>query len=118
MKPDIIADENISRTIIAALRDNDYSVLSIKERFIGLPDSKIIEMANELDSLIITEDSDFGEWIFHYGVKSRGVLYQRYNYIDRDNVIKNLINVLQNHGKKLLSKFTVISVSKIRIRDF
>ena len=117
MKPEIIADENISRTIIEVLRKNMYSVVSIKEQFPGLSDRQIIEIAGESDSLILTEDSDFGECIFRYRAKSKGILFLRYKYSERDRIIENLLSVLRKHGKALVDKFTVITVSKIRVRN-
>ncbi|MBL7191761.1 DUF5615 family PIN-like protein [bacterium] len=118
MKLNIIADENIGGSVINALRTSGYSVVSIKEQFPGLSDQQIIDLAKETDSLIITEDNDFGKWTFHFRVKSKGIILLRIKYSDKDKIINNLLSVLQQYGSKLQNKFAVITAYKIRIRDF
>lgn len=41
----IIADENIPRFIISALRNNKWNVLSIKESHKGISDEEIIQLS-------------------------------------------------------------------------
>lgn len=77
MFPDILADENISSSLIINLKNYNFKVLSIRDDYRGINDIDIIELAIKLNSLILTEDSDFGEWIFSHKQKSTGVLYLR-----------------------------------------
>ena len=60
----ILADENIDIRIITALRDSGLNVVSIQEDFRSVPDSEVIKISKQSNSIILTEDKDFGEWVF------------------------------------------------------
>ena len=98
MYPDIIADENISAGIINSLKKENFNVLSIQEEYRGIRDIEVIELAVKMNSLILTEDSDFGEWIFSHKEKSTGVIYLRYEYNQREQITTALISVLQKYS--------------------
>jgi len=115
--PDIIADENISASIINSLKKENFNVLSIRDEYRGIKDIEVIELAVKMNSLILTEDSDFGEWIFSHKEKSTGVIYLRYEYNQRDMITTALLSVLHKYSISLYQKFTVITPDKIRIRD-
>lgn len=117
MYPDIIADENISASIINSLKNENFKVLSIKDENRGIKDIEIIKLAVKMNSLILTEDSDFGEWVFSHKEKSTGILYLRYEYNQRDLITAALISVLKKYSISLYQKFTVITPTKIRIRS-
>ncbi len=59
----ILADENIDFRIITALRDSGLKVVSIQEDFKSVSDSEVIKISRESNSIILTEDKDFGEWV-------------------------------------------------------
>ena len=60
MKLKFLVDENIAGSVVNALRKSGYDVKDVKEeKLYGLSDSKILEMANEGDRIIITHDKDF-----------------------------------------------------------
>ncbi len=113
----IIADENIDRRIINALRNEQYEVYSIFERNRGLKDEDIIQIAKELKYIILTEDKDFGEWVFAHNEKEIGVILLRYHYSETDQIIKILKGLLVKKVGTLLNQFTTITKNKIRVRD-
>ncbi|HPS57625.1 MAG TPA: DUF5615 family PIN-like protein [Spirochaetota bacterium] len=117
MSPDIVADENISNSIISSLRSADYKVLSIRTDYPGCGDSEIIRIAFNNNAVVLTEDRDFGEWVFSHQVKTSGVIYLRYEYSDRKRIIEILLSVLEKHSDSLYNKFTVITPDRIRIRE-
>lgn len=63
----LIADENIDERMIARLRSEGIGVLLIAENHRGIADSQVIELAQREKSIILTRDSDFGEWVFAHG---------------------------------------------------
>ena len=83
MKPNFLVDENIGGSVIMSLREQGYTVHSIKEQYPGLSDVQIIDLANSTNSIIITEDTDFGELVFSYGLKSRGIILIRIKYSNK-----------------------------------
>ncbi len=56
----ILADENISRSAIRALRVAGYDVVAVTEQRPGLADEDVLLMAQSDHRLIITHDKDFG----------------------------------------------------------
>ena len=60
----ILADENIHSFIIKTLRENGFTVLSVSELNKGKKDEEIIQWALEKKHTVLTEDKDFGEWVF------------------------------------------------------
>ena len=113
----IIADENIDNIIIQSLRDDKYEVISIKENYRGIKDIEIIVLANQNECLILTEDKDFGEWVFSHGTESVGILFLRYDESELNEIINSLKALLKEYGDSLYNKFTVITKNKIRIRE-
>ena len=62
----ILADENISQEIILALRNIGIEVYSIYETNRGISDDEIIQLSRNPPRIILTEDKDFGEWVFSH----------------------------------------------------
>ena len=60
----IIADENIHRLVISTLRDIGFDVLSIEEECTGIDDEEIIHRFSSEDTIIVTQDKDFGDLLF------------------------------------------------------
>jgi predicted nuclease of predicted toxin-antitoxin system len=50
----IVADENIEREFIEALREADFDVIAIIENYIGASDDEILQIAVENQAVILT----------------------------------------------------------------
>lgn len=77
--------------------------------------SSALQNASKLS--FITEDSDFGHWVFARGEKDISVIFLRYESKDLNSITDSLIKVLNDYRISLYGKFVVITVNKIRIRD-
>ena len=73
-----MADESCDFSVIRALRTIGYSVKAIAEISRSLPDEAVLELAVAENRLLITEDKDFGEWVFAHHHAMTGVLLIRY----------------------------------------
>lgn len=113
----IIADENIDAAIIVALRKINVKVISIREDFSGISDEAIIKLAKNSESILLTEDKDFGEWVFAHKVRGMSVVFLRYSVKEKEEIISILMNLLKNKNRDLHNKFTTITVNKIRSRE-
>ena len=69
-----LADESCDFSVIRALRQVGYSVNAIAEISPSLPDADVLESAVAEKRLLITEDKDFGEWVFAHQHAMTGVL--------------------------------------------
>ncbi|OQA20076.1 MAG: hypothetical protein BWY64_00440 [bacterium ADurb.Bin363] len=116
-KHKILADENIDYLIIKRLKQAGFDVISIAEEYRSISDKEILEISLQFNAVLLTEDSDFGEWIFSHRKKAVSVIFLRYNKTDINSIIDTLISVLKKYEASLINKFIVITTKKIRIRD-
>ena len=113
----IFADECVHKNIVTALRENGFEVGYISEVKPGLSDHEIVKLAAKNSAILITEDSDFGEWVFVHGYKNLGVFFLRYNVDELESIIHAVLKVILKYKNNLFKKFIVITSTKIRIRE-
>lgn len=112
----ILADENIHTYIIKKLRDAGYTVVSVSEISKGIKDEQVIKWALQHDYLLLTEDKDFGEWVFAHHIKSLSVLFLRYTFDEYQQIAETLVFLLQ-HQQLQRPVFVTLTTKKIRIRQ-
>jgi predicted nuclease of predicted toxin-antitoxin system len=110
----ILADENIDYSFIHALRSKGFEVLSIKEFHRGVSDQEIVVMSRNPPRIILTNDKDFGKWVFAHREKNVSVVFLRYLFQDRSAMIKIVIQLFEDYHVNLFGKFTTVSINKIR----
>jgi predicted nuclease of predicted toxin-antitoxin system len=114
----IIADENIPRSIIESLRLLEVEAIYIYDEFRGIDDFSIINLAKQKsNAIILTEDKDFGEWIFSHHVAGISVIFLRYHFSELSEITSVLIKLISEKQNNLLNKFTTVTPTKIRMRD-
>jgi len=113
----ILVDESVDFRIVKKLRREGFDVISVLEKFRSIPDKKVLELAKEYNAILLTEDSDFGEWVFSHKEKSVGIIFLRYKPNDMEKISNSLVYILNKYKDTLSSKFAVIKVNKIRIRE-
>jgi predicted nuclease of predicted toxin-antitoxin system len=114
----IIADENIPRSITESLRLLRVEVIYIYDEFRGVDDFIIINLAKQkTNAIILTEDKDFGEWIFSHHVTGISVIFLRYHFSELAEITNVLVKLIKEKQNNLLNKFTTITTTKIRTRD-
>jgi predicted nuclease of predicted toxin-antitoxin system len=111
-----LADESCDFSIIRALRQAGYSVKAIAEISPSLPDENVLELAVAENLLLITEDKDFGEWVFAHQHAMTGVLLVRYPASMRSAVVLAVIDLIGGHATELNCRFTVLEPGRARIR--
>lgn len=112
----ILADENIDHSLTAALRAAGYEVAAIYEGRRGVSDAAIIELSRQPPRLILTEDKDFGEWVFAHGIRDISVIFLRYHFRDTAALLATLLELLRTRLPDLQGAFTTVGVQKIRLR--
>jgi predicted nuclease of predicted toxin-antitoxin system len=112
----IIADENIDASLIETIRKNGFEVLSIRENFEGLADKEIINLTKSTAGVLITEDKDFGEWVFAHNMRGFTVIFLRYEKKDIPAIVNNLLNILKESQNNPSHSFYTITKNKIRSR--
>jgi predicted nuclease of predicted toxin-antitoxin system len=113
----LTADESVDFRIIEYLRKNGYEIYYISEDSSGINDVEVLKTSYDLKTLLLTEDKDFGEWVFAHKHKTVGVILLRYHNKNVLEIATSLKAALLRYDEQLFSKFTVITISKIRIRE-
>lgn len=112
----ILADENIHYFIIYTLRQAGFNVVSVSELSKGIKDEQVIQWALEKGYTVLTEDKDFGEWVFAHHIKNLSVLFLRYSFEDFEKIAQTLQHFLQTN-ELTHPVFITLTTKKIRIRQ-
>lgn len=112
----ILADENISRLLVERLRQEGHQVRYIAEIAKGSNDPTVLEIANQQGSLLVTDDKDFGELVFHRHLRASGVLLVRLATLSPAEEVEVVVQIIELYNDKLLQAFTVITPQGVRIR--
>ena len=112
-----MADESCDFLVVRALRFAGYDVIAVTESFPSASDLEILRTAVENDRILITEDSDFGEWVFAHGEEMKGVLFIRFPGNARSRLGEEVVLLIEKHGIDLVGSFTVLEPGRARIRQ-
>ncbi|HMS64190.1 MAG TPA: DUF5615 family PIN-like protein [Ignavibacteria bacterium] len=100
------------------MRNSGYEIISIKESFEGISDKEVIDIAKIKNGILITEDKDFGEWVFSHNIKELTVILLRYkNVKDYKIMEENVVNLLKDILVDPKHRFITLTHNKIRIRE-
>jgi hypothetical protein len=65
----------------------------------------------------LTEDTDFGEWVYAHNEREISVILLRYSFNETSEISKTLTDLLVKKGPTLFGRFYVVSLNKIRIKS-
>jgi predicted nuclease of predicted toxin-antitoxin system len=111
-----LADENIEREIIEALRAAGFEIISVRENYAGATDDEVLQIAVNEKAVILTHDTDFGELVFRFSLQSHGVILLRLSGLNLAEKINKTILAIRQHETDLENAFTAISENSVRIR--
>ena len=112
----IIVNENVSGSVIRALRVRGHDVLSVKESMRSESDEVVLARAQAEQRLVITHDKDFGELAFRHGLPaSCGVVLFRLSGTDPESDNQRAVDALESRSD-WEGHFAVVEEDRIRIR--
>ena len=112
----LLADENIPRSIVEWLRAQGHEVLYAAENRVQIPDVDLLSEAEAQGLVILTEDLDFGELVFRDRLNSHGVILMRMEDSAASIRLSRLQKAWATIEKNLPGKFVVVTKSKLRVR--
>lgn len=113
----IIADENLHVLFIRTLVSRGHKVVTVSSQRRGAPDEQVIEMAQDADAILITEDKDFGELVFAHQMTNVTVVFLRYRLVELPVIAQVLVRVIEDLQLKDGCFFVVVTSTRIRIRS-
>ncbi|MDB5280959.1 MAG: hypothetical protein JWO06_34 [Bacteroidota bacterium] len=112
----IIFDENVEVYWIELIKNRGYETFSVTEHSPGISDKEVLELARMHKGILITEDKDFGELVFSYGIQGVSVMLMRYDQPQYETIENHVLQCLEDYFKNPDTCFITISRNKIRIR--
>ena len=112
-----VADENLPRAAVAALRAGGHDVLWIREDMPRASDEQIVMRSTEEGRILLTFDKDFGELAFRarLPVKCGIVLFrlQMPKTVEAGERIARLVMARSDWA----GRFSVVAPGRLRMRD-
>ena len=112
----ILADEGLNGNLVRSLRSDGCKVVWIKELNAGMADKDIITLAQQNNQVVITEDKDFGEWVFSHQLTGLTIIFLRYDKEDYDAILSFLRMTLKTIEVEKANEFITINKKKVRRR--
>lgn len=112
----IVSDESVDYGIVKSLREKGFDVLSITDDYSGSDDVSVLKYAVGKDSLLITEDKDFGELAYRFGYEHRGIMLIRLSDLPRKERIPLAAEAVSTHYELLKGNFSVLNSRGLRIK--
>ena len=100
----ILADENIDANMVSMLRSHGIEVSSVAENNRGISDAEVIELSKNPPKIILTEDKDFGEWVYAHNENEISVILLRYKVEDSQTILSLLLKLIETRGDDLFGK--------------
>jgi predicted nuclease of predicted toxin-antitoxin system len=112
----ILANENIAGTVIRLLRERGHDVLSAKESMRSEPDEAVLARAQAEKRLVITQDKDFGELAFRWGLEADcGVILFRLAGATPEQDNQRVVEAIEGRTD-WAGQFAVVTDDRIRVR--
>lgn len=112
----LIADEGIDVPVVNYLRANGHHVLYILEDSPGMPDSDILQLAQDRNEVLLVYDKDFGELVYRMKQVHSGIILVRLSGMKPIEKAKIILDAINMHHTEMLEAFTVITKQQIKIR--
>ena len=113
----ILGDEGLNGNIIRELRNLDIEIDWILEISPGITDEEVIKYAKANKKILITEDKDFGEWIFAHKITGLTIIFLRYEKKDYEQIVKFLKKlVIEIIDENLEHTYHFITINKNKVR--
>lgn len=78
--------------------------------------TRVLQLANVDNALLLTSDKDFGELVFRQRLIHAGVILYRLAGLSADRKISIIVGALAQHGDQMQNAFSLITAGHVRIR--
>lgn len=109
-----LVDECTGPAVAEWLRKQEYEVFSVYDEARDLDDETILQKTFAENSILITNDKDFGEKIYRERRSRRRVILLRLDDERAAAKIEVLRRLLQDYGARLPNQFVVATETKVR----
>ncbi|MEM8528227.1 MAG: DUF5615 family PIN-like protein [Bacteroidota bacterium] len=115
----ILADEGFNGNFVRTLRAKGFQVDWVLEIASSISDEEVIELAKSNQQTLLTEDKDFGEWVFAHQIEGLTIIFVRYQKEDYETILESLLIILselEEQEESSKNEFITINKNKVRRR--
>ncbi len=116
MMPAYIADECFSGRVLRALRDAGFDVTRSAEINPSAKDVEVLALAYLQDRILLTEDTDFGDLVVRFGLRTHGVVRLELNALSRQARAQRAVQALTQLGEGAWGAIVSVEPSRTRVR--
>ncbi|MBA4179937.1 MAG: hypothetical protein C0506_05045 [Anaerolinea sp.] len=109
-----VVDECTGPAVARYLMGLGHDVVSVFDAARGVDDDRVLQLAVELRSILITNDKDFGERVFSAGNPHHGVILLRLADERHTAKVKAVRELLAAYADQLPGRFVVVSERAVR----
>ena len=110
-----LADESCDFAAVRVLRADGHDVVAVSEVTQRSVDRELIEQSAREKRILITEDKDFGWFVFVSHEDSAGVILIRFPGDARETLVQTIRELVSEQGEQLYGAFVVVQPGHIRI---
>jgi predicted nuclease of predicted toxin-antitoxin system len=110
-----LADESCDFAVVRALRKAGHDVRAVAEAAPSATDEVVLELAARDERVVLTEDKDFGQWVYAHKRATGGVILLRYPTTARRAMPATVVRLTERHGTRLTGCFVVVQPARVRI---
>jgi predicted nuclease of predicted toxin-antitoxin system len=103
-----LADESCDFAVVRALRHEGHDVVAVAEVARGARDPEVVAPARDGGRILLTEDKDFGWYVYAAGEGGVGVVLIRFPSDSRRVLGSAVLEAARSAGDRLSLSFTVI----------
>ena len=97
----LLADESCDFAVVRALRNAGFDAVAIIEVAPGAEDAAVIDRAIREGRMLITEDKDFGRFVYADERHTAGVMLLRFPATARANIASTVVELIGRRGERL-----------------
>jgi predicted nuclease of predicted toxin-antitoxin system len=109
-----LVDESTGPAVARWLREQGYEVFSVYDEARGMSDSDIIQKAFIDKWVLITNDKDFGEFVYRQQSPHQGIILLRLKDERSACKIEVLQKLLQAHAQRIENNYLVVTETRVR----
>ncbi len=113
---DFLADESCDFSVVRALRKAGHTVVAVAQAKPGAADKDVLGMTVTSRCILLTEDKDFGQWVYAAKRATGGVILLQYPATARAGVADAVVRLVEGQGDGLVGCFAVVEPGRVRIR--
>jgi predicted nuclease of predicted toxin-antitoxin system len=111
-----LLDQSTDARLLSYLKQRGHDATQIHQTYPeSIPDEEVLSIALQKQSILITDDRDFGELVFHSRLPHAGVIFLRLGtYAPLELKIDRLAYVLTHYADQL-DQFIVVKKGNVRV---